>query len=320
MTLRLLVIVGPTATGKTRLGVELAHRLGSEIISADSRQVYRGLDLGTGKDLDEYAAVTPPVPYHLIDVADPSETYTLFAFQRDCYALLEAKSRETLYRSGRVPLLMVGGSGLYVEAVLRHYNIADVPRNPELRQLLAEHSRSELEQQLKSAAPDILDRTDSTNRRRLIRGLEIAAAAQVGPVRYSEPPNIDIEAKVIAIRRDRSWLRKRIATRLSDRLATGLVDEVRGLLANGLAPSRLDELGLEYREINAYLSGRKTYEQMVKNLAKRIAQFAKRQETWFRGMPRRDIPVEWIDGPDLDAVVRLLGDGGGGAFRPGGGG
>ncbi len=320
MTLRLLVIVGPTATGKTRLGVELAHRLGSEIISADSRQVYRGLDLGTGKDLDEYAAVTPPVPYHLIDVADPSESYSLFTFQRDCYTLLAEKSREAHYRSGRVPLVMVGGSGLYVEAVLRRYNIADVPQNPELRQLLAEDSRSDLEQRLKAAAPDILDRTDSSSRRRLIRGLEIAAAAQMGPVRYSEPPDVDIEARVFAIHRDRSWLRDRISTRLSDRLAAGLVDEVRGLLGNGLAPSRLDELGLEYREINAYLSGRTTYQRMVKNLALRIAQFAKRQETWFRGMPRRGIPVEWIDGPDVDAVERLLDDRGGGAFRPGGGG
>ncbi len=307
MTLMLLVIVGPTATGKTRLGVEVAHRLGSEIISADSRQVYRGLDLGTGKDLEEYSSVTPPVPYHLIDIADPAETYTLFSFQRDCYAAIRAKAQEERFASGRCPLLMVGGSGLYVEAVVRRYALADVPGDPELREHLADLSRAELEKRLANEAPEILDRTDRSSRRRLTRGLEIAAASREGPVRTSEAPSVEFETRVCAIRCDRSVLRKKIAVRLKDRLTAGMVDEVRGLLDDGLPPDRLDALGLEYREINAYLAGRKSYQHMIRDLERRIGQFAKRQETWFRGMPRRGIPVEWIDSPDLDTVLNLVG-------------
>jgi len=307
VTLKLWVIVGPTATGKTRLGVEIAHRLGSEIISADSRQVYRGLDLGTGKDLAEYAAVTPAVPYHLIDIADPSSTYTLFDYQRDCYSIIQTKARQERFRSGRVPLLMVGGSGLYVESVLRRYEIADVPNDPDLRRRLAGETRTDLEHRLAAVAPEILGRTDCTSRRRLIRGLEIAAAARAGPVRYSSPPDVAFEARVMVMRCDRECLLKRIRERLAERLDAGMVNEVRGLLAGGLSPSRLDALGLEYREVNHFLSGRKSYKNMVRDLELRIGQLAKRQATWFRGMPKRGIPVEWLDNADADALMTTAG-------------
>ncbi len=306
MTVRLMAIVGPTAVGKTRLGVEVAHALGSEILSADSRQVYRGLDLGTGKDLDEYCAVDPPVPHHLIDIADPNEVYTVFRYQQDCYRVLRRLATRPRYRTGTVPLVMVGGSGLYVEAVIRDYRIADVPGSPALRGRLRRHPHSELVARLRRAHPELAGRTDMERRERVIRALEIAAAARHGPVARSKPLGLDLSSRVYAIRIDRAELRRRIRDRLEARLAGGLVDEVRGLLAGGLADERLDRLGLEYREIGAYLAGRTSYRDMVDRLAVAIGRFAKRQETWFRGMERRGTPVTWISPGDTSRIVEDL--------------
>ena len=170
MTLRLIVITGPTATGKTRLGVRVAHRLGSEIVSADSRQVYRGLDLGTGKDIGEYSAVSPPVPYHLIDIADPDTVYTLFDYHRDCYNLL--RSLHSAHGSRPRPLLMVGGTGLYIEAVLRDYRIPDVPEDPDLRHSLLGQRREDLIERLHRMDPEVAARTDTSSTKRVIRALE----------------------------------------------------------------------------------------------------------------------------------------------------
>jgi tRNA dimethylallyltransferase len=317
MTVRLIAIVGPTAVGKTRLGVEVAHSLSSEILSADSRQVYRGLDLGTGKDLDEYAAVDPPVPHHLIDVADPEEVYTLFRYQQDCYRVLRELATRARYGTGAVPLVMVGGSGLYVEAVIRDYRIADVPENAELRARLRRHPGSELVARLRREDPELARRTDLERRERVIRALEIAAAAQNGPITRSEPLGFDLESRVYAIRIDRSELRRRIRDRLEARLAEGLVDEVRGLLAGGLSPGRLDRLGLEYREIGAYLAGRTSYRDMVDRLAIAIGRFAKRQETWFRGMERRGTRVIWIEPGDAGRILEDIASEPGLASRPG---
>ncbi len=210
MTLRVLVIVGPTAVGKTRLGVEVAHALGSEILSADSRQVYRGLDLGTGKDLDEYSAVDPPVPYHLIDIADPKDVYTLFRYQQDCYEVLRNLAERPAYGSGSVPLLMVGGSGLYVEAVIRAYRIADVPEDPDLRQHLESLPTDVLVERLRGTDADLAGRTDLTSRRRVIRALEIATAAKKGHVETSEDPGVEIDWRVFSIEVDRAVLRRRV--------------------------------------------------------------------------------------------------------------
>lgn len=303
MTVRLLVIVGPTAVGKTRLGVDIAHAIGSEILSADSRQVYRGLDLGTGKDLDEYLAVDPPISHHLIDIADPREIYTLFAFQQDCYRVIRRLAEETRFGTGRVPLIMVGGSGLYVEAVVNDYRITDVPENTELRQRLRQESRESLVERLRQADSERAARTDSSHRERVIRALEIAAAESVGPAPTSKPLGLALESRVYAIRIDREILRRRIRTRLEDRLTGGMVDEVRGLLDAGISPERLERLGLEYREVGAYLAGRKDRRQMVDDLGTAIGRFAKRQETWFRGMERRGTPMTWIEPGDADRIL-----------------
>jgi len=299
----MLVIAGPTAAGKTLLGVEVAHTLGSEILSADSRQVYRGLDLGTGKDLEEYAAVDPCVPYHLIDIVEPNEIYTLFRFQQDCYQVIRRLTKQEKYRSGAVPLTMVGGSGLYIEAVIRAYRIADVPQDPELRQQLRRRPREDLVERLRNADPQRADHTDLSSRERVIRALEIVAAEERGPVPTSEPPGFDLECRVYAVRVDRETLRGRIRTRLETRLVGGLADEVRALRDAGLSGDRLERLVLEYREVGAYLAGRKNRRQMVDDLATAIGRFAKRQETWLRGMERRGTPITWIEPGDATRIL-----------------
>jgi tRNA dimethylallyltransferase len=302
MTVRVVVIVGPTASGKTGLGVEVAHRLGSEIISVDSRQVYRGLDIGTGKDLSEYASVDPPVPYHLIDVAEPGEVYSLYRYQQDCYRVLGELATRQKFATSNVPVLMVGGSGLYAEAVIRDYRLADVEKNHELRDRLAGVDHAELVARLEGEAPALAGQTDTQSRRRVIRALEIAEHASRAPIRYGSPPSVPLRFEVFGVGVDRKELRMRIRRRLHGRLEEGMVEEVRDLLDRGLSPARLEQLGLEYREITAFLQGEKTREQMVSDLEHAIGRFAKRQETWFRGMERRGTPIRWI-APDDSASV-----------------
>lgn len=303
MSLHVVAIVGPTACGKTRLGVEVAHRMGSEIVSADSRQVYRGLDIGTGKDLEEYAAAEPPVPYHLVDVAEPDEVYSLFRYQQDCYCVLREMAARSPFADRGVPVILVGGSGLYVEAVVRQYRPADVPTNTRLRAGLQERDREELVAELRRRAPDLGEETDMSSRRRVIRALEIAEFRERHPVRYGEAPGVSIRFTVFGIEVDRAELRRRIGLRLRARLEEGMVEEVQGLLDRGLDPSRLDDLGLEYREIAAYLLGKKSREQMVGDLEISIGRFAKRQQTWFRGMVRRGTPIQWIEADDVESVI-----------------
>ena len=303
MSLHVVVIAGPTASGKTRLGVEAAHRLGSEIVSADSRQVYRGLDIGTGKDLEEYARVEPPVPYHLIDIADPEEVFTLFRYQEACYRLFEEFAARAPFADGGVPVLMVGGSGLYIEAVVRQYRLADVPMDREFRAPLEQLPRTRLVERLRTEAPEIAADTDLSNSRRVIRGLEIAEYAKASPIRFSEPPAASFTSTVLGVETERSELRRRIGRRLRHRLEHGMIDEVRGLLDRGLSRGRLDELGLEYREVAAFLDGEKDKEQMITDLESAIRRFAKRQQTWFRGMERRGVPIRWIAADDVESVV-----------------
>lgn len=300
--LDLIVIAGPTATGKTAIAAELAHRLGTAVVSADSRQVYRGLDLGTGKDLHEYARFSPPVPYRLIDIADPRGTYSLFQYQRDCYAALEE-----LAESGHGAAVLAGGTGMYLEAVLRRFRIANVPEDPALRGSLEGKTREELEAGLRAGDPAVAARTDMTSRKRIIRGWEIMHAGRKAPVEYSREPAVELDFRIFLTRMDRAALRARIDARLAARLDAGMVAEVEGLLAAGVTRARMDVLGMEYREIAAFLAGEKSREAMAADLAHEIHLLAKRQETWFRGMERRGLPTTWLDaGQGADEVLRAL--------------
>jgi tRNA dimethylallyltransferase len=303
MSLQVFTIVGPTACGKTRLGVEVAHRVGSEIMSADSRQVYRGLDIGTGKDLDEYAAAVPPVPYHLIDVAEPDEVYSTFRYQQDCYRVLREMAGRAPFADHGVPVILVGGSGLYVEAVVCDYRLADVPKNSELRGRLQERDHEELVAELRRRAPGLGEETDMSSKRRVIRALEIAEYREQNPVRFGESPGVSLHFTVFGIEVERAELRRRIGLRLRARLEEGMIEEVQGLLDRGLDPNRLDDLGLEYREIAAYLLGKKSREKMINDLEIAIGRFAKRQQTWFRGMERRGTPIRWIGADDVESVI-----------------
>jgi tRNA dimethylallyltransferase len=301
MGIRLLVIAGPTASGKTHLGVRVAHRLGSEIVSADSRQTYRGLDIGSGKDLDEYRAVTPHVPVHLVDVADPREVYSVFHFQRDCYRLLEEKVSEPAFAGG-TPLLVVGGSGLFIEAVLRGYRIPNVPEDEELRGRLMERSHDDLVDELQRLDESLFRRTDRSSKKRVARAIEIARFAERRAVEYSPPPPVDIESAVFVLRVPAEELGRRIDVRLDARLEEGMIAEVEGLLAAGVPESRMAQLGLEYREVTEYLTGQKSREKMVDDLRRGIRKLAKRQRTWFRGFERRGIDATWI-GPEESGAV-----------------
>jgi tRNA dimethylallyltransferase len=307
MSLHVLAIVGPTACGKTRLGVEVAHRVGSEIVSADSRQVYRGLDIGTGKDLTEYAEVDPPIPYHLIDIADPEEVYTLFRFQQDCYRVLRELASRAPFADRAVPVIMVGGSGLYVEAVIRDYRLADVPNNAEIRARLEDRDLESLAAELEQRWPDLAEETDVTIKRRVIRAFEIAEFRERHAVPYGDPPGVSLEFAVFGIEIARDELRRRIGLRLRERLEEGMVEEVQGLLDRGLPPDRLEALGLEYREVAAYLLGKKSRKEMSTDLEFAIGRFAKRQQTWFRGMERRGVPIRWIGPEDGDLILATTG-------------
>ena len=278
----LLVILGPTASGKTSLGVALARRLSGEIISADSRQVYRGMDIGTGKDLHEYGLV----PHHLIDVAPPGYEFNLFEFQR---LFLAAFSEIT--RRGRLPIL-VGGSGMYLDCVLRGYRLAQVPEDPELRRELAPLDMEELADRLGRANPRLHNRTDLTERVRLTRAIEIAEySAEVECEPLPETSTV-----TLGIRWERGLLRERITERLRARLEAGMIEEVRGLHASGLSYQQLEFYGLEYRFLARHLRGELSKNDMFQKLNSAIHDFAKKQENWFRRMQSHGTPIHWLDG------------------------
>jgi tRNA dimethylallyltransferase len=291
-----IVIAGPTASGKTALAAELAHRLGSEIFSMDSRQVYRGLDLGSGKDLAVYANYNPPVPYHLIDIVDPSEIYSLYRFQVDSYVALE----EFLGRRGEdVPPVLAGGTGLYLEAVLKRYAIAEVPENPELRAELMTEDTDSLIRELKTLSEEVYARTDLTSKKRIVRALEIVLSPR-GTVFRSRLPDWNLNPLIFVTVCERQLLRQRIQERLKARLDEGLVDEVKGLHERGLTWERLASLGMEYRQVASHLRGEKSLGEMADDLIREIHLLAKRQETYFRGMERRGLTINWIS-PDTGA-------------------
>lgn len=284
----LLAVVGPTACGKTSLAVDLALAIGNaEIISADSRQVYRGMDIGTGKDVAEYTREGVTVPSHLIDIADAGEKYNLFEFQRDFLSAYEdIKSR------GVFPI-MCGGSGLYVESVLKGYRLLPVPENPALRAELETKSLEELTAILANYK-QLHNNTDTDNKKRAIRAIEIEEYYLSCPVEERLFPQL--ETLVIGVSVDREVRRARISRRLRERLESGMVDEVRSLLDSGLKPDQLIYYGLEYKYLTLYITGAMSYDDMVQGLEIAIHQFAKRQMTWFRGMEKRGTEIRWVDG------------------------
>jgi tRNA dimethylallyltransferase len=285
----LLTILGPTASGKTRLAVHLAGKLNGEILSADSRQIYRGMDIGTGKDLGEYVYEGKPVPYHLIDLAEAGYKYNVYEYQRDFMEAWQA-----VCQRGRQPVLC-GGSGLYLEAVLKGYNLMPVPANPELRKTLELKSLDELICLL-STYKQLHNTTDVDTVKRAVRAIEIE-------VYYSEHPNVKvtfpaINSLVFGVGLDREERRRRISQRLKSRLEEGMVEEVQRLMDRGVSAEDLIYYGLEYKYVSLYLTGKLHFQEMSEKLEIAIHQFAKRQMTWFRGMEKRGTTIHWLNALD----------------------
>ncbi|HOY30504.1 MAG TPA: tRNA (adenosine(37)-N6)-dimethylallyltransferase MiaA [Bacteroidales bacterium] len=283
----MITILGPTACGKTRFAAALAYETGGEIISADSRQVYRGMTIGTGKDLEDYIIRGVGIPYHLIDIAAAGEEYNLFRFISD----FKIKYTEIVQRE-KNPILC-GGTGLYIEAVLKNYAVPDVPVNEEFRKTLENKTDEELTELLESYK-SLHNDTDTENRHRLIRAIEIAHfSSEKG---FSKGKIFKGQSFVFGVLMPRDIVRKRITERLHKRLNEGMIEEVQVLLDSGVTASRLIRYGLEYKYITQYLLNEYSYDEMVRLLNIAIHQFSKRQMTWFRGMERRGIKINWIDG------------------------
>ena len=300
----MITILGPTASGKTSLAAALAAQIdtldasiwggstkGAEIISADSRQVYRGMDIGTGKDLEDYTVEGKLIPYHLIDICDAGTKYNLFQYQQDFYdAYLDITHR------GVLPILC-GGTGLYIESVLKGYHLSPVPQNPALRSSLEGKSLEELTDMLVDLkaknGSHMHNRTDVDTAQRAIRAIEIETYNLVHPMPERELPAVD--SLVIGVSIDRDARRDKITRRLKQRLENGMVEEIKGLLDRGIPAENLLYYGLEYKFVTEYVIGKTSYEEMLRGLEIAIHQFAKRQMTWFRGMERRGFTIHWID-------------------------
>ena len=294
----LVVILGPTACGKTTFATQLAYKLNGEIISADSRQVYRQMDLGTGKDLGEYQVNGHPIPHHLIDIAEPGYKYNVFEYQSDFF-----KAFEQVQQNNRWPI-MCGGTGLYIEAVLKKYKLINVPVNETLRGLLKGQTLEELTTIL-SGYKKLHNDTDTDTIPRAIRAIEIEDYYQHHKEIELNLP--EIRPLVMGINIDREARRKKITHRLKERLDQGMVEEVRALLNRGLSPDDLIYYGLEYKFITLYLTGQLTFEEMADQLNVAIHQFAKRQMTWFRGMERKGTTIHWMDAfePIEERIARV---------------
>lgn len=302
----MITIVGPTASGKTALAAHLAHRLGSEVISADSRQVYRGMDLGTGKDLADYQVAGALVPYHLIDIVPAGSRYNLFAYQHDFHRVYA----DMLARGIEHPILC-GGTGLYVESVLRGYHLPDVPANEALRRHLQGATLDELRRRLASYGP-LHNTTDVDTAQRAIRAIEIADYIHRQRIEgLATTEFAPVDSLIICLDLGREARRERISQRLRARLNEGMTAEVEGLLSQGIAPEDLIYYGLEYKYVTLYVIGEMSYIDMVGQLETAIHQFAKRQMTWFRGMERRGFTLHYIDAlapmaDKIEAVIDLL--------------
>ncbi len=299
----LICILGPTASGKTKAAVSLAYKLDTEIISADSRQVYRGMDIGTGKDLDEYTYKNKEIKYHLIDIVDAGDKYNVFRYQQDFL-----KAFEQINSKNKIPILC-GGTGMYIDAVTKGYKLIQVPDNKELRQELEKYSLDELKNIL-SKYKTLHNNTDTDTKKRAVRAIEIAEY-------YSKNKNIDtyypkINTFFAGIKIERNLRRKLITQRLKERLKSGMIEEVKSLLDKGIPSETLIYYGLEYKFITQYLLGEISKAQMVNSLQTAIHQFAKRQMTWFRRMERQGVNIFWIDAnipneEKADMIIEKLG-------------
>lgn len=281
----LIAILGPTASGKTSFAATLAYELDTEIISADSRQIYREMDLGTGKDLADYTINGKQIPYHLIDIAEPGYKYNVFEYQRDFL-----NAYQSIKQKGRLPVLC-GGTGLYLESVLKGYQLIPVPENPELRTRLAGKTLEELTDIL-SNYKTLHNSTDVDTAKRAIRAIEIEEYYATHDLSAREFPSIN--SLIIGVDIDRELRREKITKRLRQRLDEGMVEEVRQLLNKGIQPEDLIYYGLEYKYLTLYVTGEISFEEMFKQLEIAIHQFAKRQMTWFRGMERKGFKIHWI--------------------------
>ncbi len=298
----LLVVTGPTASGKTSLAVAIAKRIGGEILSADSRQVYRGMNLGTGKDYDDYHIDGARIPCHLIDIADPGYKYNVFEYQRDFKNVYKDLKARKLFP------VVCGGSGMYADSIITGYKMFEVPPDSGFRAELGKKSIEELKEIL-STYKNLHNTTDIDTKKRVIRAIEIEHFNRNRKKQTNGFPKIN--PLVIGVMLDRETRRKRITERLKQRLDAGMVDEVKGLINSGVNTETLIYYGLEYKFITLYLTGKLTYEAMVSDLEIAIHQFAKRQMTWFRGMERRGTKINWLDGnlpllEKVDIVIGLL--------------
>ncbi len=304
--MKMITILGPTASGKTAIAARLAHDIGGEILSADSRQVYRGMDIGTGKDLEDYTVDGQPVPYHLIDIADAGTKYNLFQYQQDFRTAYDG-----IVGRGATPILC-GGTGLYIEAVVKGYALSPVPQDPALRQRLEGMTLPDLTamlQQLKRQTGSTMhNTTDVDSCQRAIRAIEIETHNLEHATELRRMPAID--SVIIGVGVDRDLRRRKITDRLDRRLRGGMVDEIRGLLDSGVKADDLTYYGLEYKYVTEYVVGRLSYSEMRRQLEIAIHQFAKRQMTWFRGMERRGLTIHWVDGQQpmerIQADIRSL--------------
>lgn len=304
---KMITILGPTASGKTSVAAALALRTGGEIISADSRQVYRRMDIGTGKDLADYTIGDVHIPYHLIDIAEPGTKYNLFQYQQDFHAAYnDIRSR------GKLPILC-GGTGLYIEAVLGGYSLSPVPQNQKLRESLEGKSLDQLTQMLvqlkQKNGSNMHNRTDVDTAQRAIRAIEIETYNIEHPTPERQMPPVD--SLIIGINIDRELRREKITRRLKARLDEGMCDEIRSLIDGGVNPDDLIYYGLEYKFVTEYVVGKTSYEEMFRQLEIAIHQFAKRQMTWFRGMERRGYTIHWIDAAQsmdekVEAIMSLM--------------
>lgn len=304
---KMITILGPTASGKTSVAAALALRTGGEIISADSRQVYRRMDIGTGKDLADYTIGDVHIPYHLIDIAEPGTKYNLFQYQQDFH-----QAYDLIRSRGKLPILC-GGTGLYIEAVLGGYSLSPVPQNQKLRESLEGKSLDQLTQMLvqlkQKNGSNMHNRTDVDTAQRAIRAIEIETYNIEHPTPERQMPPVD--SLIIGINIDRELRREKITRRLKARLDEGMCDEIRSLIDGGVNPDDLIYYGLEYKFVTEYVVGKTSYEEMFRQLEIAIHQFAKRQMTWFRGMERRGYTIHWIDAAQpmdekVEAIMSLM--------------